>query len=64
MWDHAVIISPTLGLASVVHSTVTSVPTGAPISWLGMYIIGWTATNSKVRHNKENYWQIVAQFSL
>ena len=32
----------TLGLASVVHSMVTWVLTGAPISWFGMYIIGWT----------------------
>ena len=38
----------TLGLASVVHSIVTWVLTGAPISWLGMYIIGWTANEQSI----------------
>ena len=38
-------LGPTLGLASVVHSMVTWVLTGAPISWLGIYIIGWTKIN-------------------
>ena len=40
--DYPTLENITLGLASVSHSSVIWVPSGAPISWLGMYIIGAT----------------------